>query len=360
MTSVEAIRRTVNYLGKSVAPATLFLCLLAGCAGEPAPAGPQVVEFTGAIMGTTYHIKVVADMDDDASTATAMAIEETLKRIDGRMSTYKPDSEVSRLNAAPAGVPVAFSEETFNVFEMGLQVNRESEGAFDITVGPLVNAWGFGPDGPTQTPTESELAALLQLVGADKITLERAGRTVTKAADAVYCDPASVAEGYAVDQVAELLQARGYGHYMVEIGGEVRTAGENASGIPWKIAIEKPIDDNRVIQQVVGLSGVALSTSGNYRKFYIVDGRRVSHAIDPKTGRPAEHSLASASVIHPSCALADAYSTVIMVLGPEAGLAFAEKLKLPVLLLIHGENGEVIERQTPEFAAYLVKDEETD
>lgn len=347
----------MNYLGKSVAPATLFLCLLAGCVEDTAPTGPRLIEFTGAMMGTTYHIKVVADVGDEASSATAMAIEETLKRIDGRMSTYKPDSEVSRLNNAPAGVPVAFSEETFNVFEMGLQVNRESDGAFDITVGPLVNAWGFGPDGPTQNPREDELADLLALVGADKIIMDPVTHTVTKVLDGVYCDPASVAEGYAVDQVAELLQARGYDDHMVEIGGEVRTAGRNASGIPWKIAIEKPIDDDRVIQQVVGISGVALSTSGNYRKFYIVDGRRVSHAIDPKTGRPAEHSLASASVIHPSCALADAYSTVLMVLGPEAGLAFAEKLKLPVLLLIHGENGEVIERQTPEFAQYVLKED---
>jgi thiamine biosynthesis lipoprotein len=242
------------------------------------------------------------------------------------------------------------------VFEKGLQVNRESDGAFDITVGPLVNAWGFGPEGPAHSPGDDELAALLALVGPDKISLNSETRTVTKAADGVYCDPASVAEGYAVDQVAELLQARGYGDYMVEVGGEVRTAGKNARGASWKIAIEKPVDEGRVIQRVVGISGVSLSTSGNYRKFYIVDGRRVSHAINPKTGRPAEHSLASASVIHPNCALADAYSTAIMVLGEKDGLAFAEKLKLPVLLLIHGEHGDIIEQQTPEFGAYLLEE----
>jgi thiamine biosynthesis lipoprotein len=345
----------LRFLVKSVASATLFLYLAAGCAPPADPASEQV-EFTGAIMGTTYHIKVAAAMTDPESTGTAKAIEDALKSVDQKMSTYKPDSEVSRLNASPAGVPVTLSDETFEVFEKGLQVNRESDGAFDITVGPLVNAWGFGPEGPAHSPGNDELATLLALVGPDKISLNSETRTVTKAADGVYCDPASVAEGYAVDQVAELLQARGYGDYMVEVGGEVRTAGKNASGAPWKIAIEKPVDEGRVIQRVVGISGVSLSTSGNYRKFYIVDGRRVSHAINPKTGRPAEHSLASASVIHPNCALADAYSTAIMVLGEKDGLAFAEKLKLPVLLLIHGEHGDIIEQQTPEFGAYLLEE----
>lgn len=354
-TSGDTQSITLRFLVKSVASATLFLYLAAGCAPPADPASEQV-EFTGAIMGTTYHIKVAAAMTDPESTGTAKAIEDALKSVDQKMSTYKPDSEVSRLNASPAGVPVTLSDETFEVFEKGLQVNRESDGAFDITVGPLVNAWGFGPEGPAHSPGDDELAALLALVGPDKISLNSETRTVTKAADGVYCDPASVAEGYAVDQVAELLQARGYGDYMVEVGGEVRTAGKNARGASWKIAIEKPVDEGRVIQRVVGISGVSLSTSGNYRKFYIVDGRRVSHAINPKTGHPAEHSLASASVIHPNCALADAYSTAIMVLGEKDGLAFAEKLKLPVLLLIHGEHGDIIEQQTPEFGAYLLEE----
>lgn len=351
MTSVDRGIPFRRLLVRSVAPAALFLCLAAGC-GQPVAAPPEQVEFTGAIMGTTYHIKVATAMTDPESTAIAQALEDALQDVDNTMSTYKPDSEISRLNTAPAGTPVPLSDNTLRVIAMAQQVNRESDGAFDITVGPLVNAWGFGPDGPGEIPDDGKLAELLLLVGPDKITLDPAARTITRAMEGVYCDPASVAEGFAVDQAADLLLARGYSDFMVEIGGEVRCSGHNASGGPWKIAIEKPVDDGRVIQEVVGLSDISLSTSGNYRKFYIVDGKRISHTIDPKTGRPVDHQLASASVLHPNCALADAYSTAIMVLGPEKGMAFAEKLGLPALLIVHGENGDLIARETGSFAEY--------
>lgn len=353
MTLAKPNSISLRFLVKSVASAALFLCLATGCAPPPPPA-PEQVEFTGAIMGTTYHIKVAATMTDPESTDTAKAIEDALKNVDQKMSTYKPDSEVSRVNAVAAGVPVVLSEDTFLVFTLAQQVNQESDGAFDITVGPLVNAWGFGPSGPGKAPDDTQLAELLKLVGPDKIVLDPATRTVTKTADAVYCDPASVAEGYAVDQVAELLQGRAYKDFMVEIGGEVRCSGKNTSGSPWKIAIEKPVEGDRVLQEVVGLTDISLSTSGDYRKFYVVDGKRISHTMDPKTGRPVDHQLASASVLHPNCALADAYSTAIMVLGPEKGLAFAEKLGLPALLIVHGEDGQLTTRETDSFAGYVL------
>jgi len=339
---------------KSVASAALFLCAAAGCGQSSKAAQPEQVEFTGAMMGTTYHIKVVGSMTDPESTATAEAIEDALKNVDTKMSTYKSDSEVSQVNAASAGVPVSLSEDTFHVFTLARQVNEESDGAFDITVGPLVNAWGFGPAGPGKTPDDAELSELLKLVGPDKFVLDPVANTLTKTDGSVYCDPASVSEGYAVDEVAEVLLARGYKDFMVEVGGEVRCAGQNAGGGPWKIAIEKPVDGDRVIQEVVGLQDTSLSTSGNYRKFYMVDGKRISHTIDPKTGRPVAHQLASASVLHPICALADAYSTAIMVLGPEKGLAFAEKMGLPTLLIIHGEDGQLITRETGSFAQYVL------
>lgn len=354
MTSGNVSHFPLGMLLTRVAPAALVLAFLVGC-GQPSPGpAPEPVAFTGAIMGTTYHIKVADAMTDDAANLIARSIEEALQEVDNTMSTYKPDSEISRLNTAPAGVPVAISENTVRVLTLALQVNQESEGAFDVTVGPLVNAWGFGPKGPGAIPDDATLASLRLLVGPDKITLDPVARTITRTMDGVYCDPASVAEGFAVDQAAEVLLSRGFRNFMVEIGGEVRTAGHNAEGAPWKIAIEKPVDEGRVIQEIVGLSDISLSTSGNYRKFYMVDGKRISHTIDPKTGRPVDHSLASASVLHPNCALADSYSTAIMVLGPEKGLAFAEKLNLPVLLLIHGENGELITRETASFAAYRV------
>lgn len=340
---------------KSVASATLFLCVLAGCAG-PSPAPNDLVEFSGNIMGTSYHIKVAALMSEQESAETASAIEDTLKRIDGKMSTYKPDSELSKLNTAPAGTPVPLSDETFKVFGLALDVNAQSDGAFDITVGPLVNAWGFGPDEPLTPPSDETLKRLAALTGRDKISLDNAAQTVTKAADGVYCDLSAIAKGYAVDMAAETIAGRGYENYMVEIGGEVRTAGQNSAGLPWHIAIEKPLDGERALEEVVGLSGISLATSGNYRNFYITDGKRMSHTIDPKTGRPVEHQLASVSVIYPDCALADAYATTIMVLGPEKGLAFAEERGLAVMLILHGAGEALITRQTPSFTQYVVKD----
>lgn len=354
-TSGDARGKNLQFLVKSVASAALFLCMAVGCERSPESTAPEQVEFTGEMMGTTYHIKVVGTMSDAEAMAAAEAIEDALKNVDTKMSTYKPDSEVSQVNAAIAGVPVSLSEDTFKVFTLARQVNVESDGAFDITVGPLVNAWGFGPAGPGKTPDDAELAELLKLVGPDKFVLDPAANTLTKTANSVYCDPASVSEGYAVDEVAEVLLTMGYEDFMVEVGGEVRCAGQNANGGPWKIAIEKPVEGDRVIQQVVGLKDISLSTSGNYRKFFVVDGKRISHTMDPKTGRPVEHQLASASVLHPSCALADAYSTAIMVLGPEKGLDFAEKLGLPALLIIHGEDGQLITRETASFAGYVLQ-----
>lgn len=352
MTSVEPTRIRFNYTVKSVALATLFLCLAAGCTRK-APV-QDAVTFEGGIMGTVYHVKVVGSLDQTATAAAAEAIESALQRVDGKMSTYKPDSELSRLNAAPAGAPISVSEETFDVFRLAQQVNAESGGAFDVTVGPLVNAWGFGPPDQVEAPNDDQLATLLALTGADKLTLDAVNHSITKAADGVYCDLSAIAKGYAVDQVCDALAALGHADFMVEVGGEVRTAGLNASGQPWRIAIEKPVDQERVIHGLVGLTNKSLATSGDYRNFYEVEGRRISHTINPKTGRPVDHSLASASVIHPDCALADAYATALMVLGPEAGLAFAEKQGLAVLLILHGDDGHFTTRQTAAFAPYLV------
>lgn len=351
MTLADPRRNGIFQQVKSVARAALFLCLLAGCAAkEPAV---EAVRFEGGIMGTTYHVTVVAAMDDAATTAAAEAIEGALRRVDSKMSTYKPDSELSKLNQQPAGVPFILSEETFGVLALAQEVNAQSGGAFDVTVGPLVNAWGFGPKELERGPSEETLQALLALTGPDKIALDPAPRSVTKAADGVYCDLSAIAKGYGVDQAAKALSALGYQNFMVEVGGEVRVAGVNDRGVPWRIAIEKPVDGERVIEELVGLTDIALATSGNYRNFYMAEGKRISHTINPRTGRPVEHSLASVSVIHSECALADAYATALMVLGPEEGMAFAEKQGLAVLFIIHGEGDGFVTKQTPSFAPYL-------
>lgn len=308
-------------------------------------------------MGTQYQVTVVGELDAAATEAAADAIEAALENVDGKMSTYKPDSELSQLNQHPGGEPFSVSAETFEVFRLAGDIAARSGGALDITVGPLVNAWGFGPDGPADAPAEAVIEELLALTGPGQIALDPEAKTVTKADGAVYCDLSAIAKGYAVDKVYEALAALGYENYMVEVGGEVRAAGRNMRGVPWRIAIEKPLEGELAIQEIVGLSGVALATSGNYRNFYRAGDKRISHTINPRTGRPVEHSLASASVIHTECATADAWATAMMVLGPEEGMAVAAEHDLAVSFIIHddgeGDSDAFTVRHSPSFAPYI-------
>ena len=312
--------------------------------------------FSGDTMGTTYHIKVVAPESqmDNQSDAVAAAIQERLDRVIALMSTYEPNSELSRFNAQTDNTPFAVAPETFNVFQIAQQVSAETSGAFDVTVGPLVNAWGFGADGKRSEPTQEDIAALLKRVGYQKLTLDPLTSTVQKQQADLYCDLSSVAEGYAVDLVAEKLDALHLENYMVEIGGEVRTRGKNRANQPWQIGIQKPDEQGLVAGAVVALSGQSLSTSGDYRKFIeSPDGRRRSHHINPATGMPVDHVIASASVITDSCAFADAYSTALMILGPDKSMALAEKLNLAIYLIVQSPDKSVHVIMSPQFERYL-------
>jgi FAD:protein FMN transferase len=345
---------TMIHFKKSVVLATLFFCFLGVGCGRPGKAAQETVAFEGGIMGTTYHITVVGELDDADSQELAQRIEAALKHVDRKMSTYKPDSELSALNGSPGEQYVPVSDETFAMLELSLEVNRGTEGAFDITVGPLVNVWGFGPGKTDAPPTAEKLEPLRALVGPDKIALDGLTKSVKKAHADVYCDLSGIAKGYAVDVVATLIQAEGHDAFMVEVGGEVRCGGLNASGVPWNIAIEKPVAEGRVLQEIVGLQDMALATSGDYRNFYELDGKRISHTIDPVTGRPVAHGLASASVLHTSCALADAYATAMMVLGPERGMAVASQLNLAVMLVSHDEDGGFVTKYSDSFKRFIV------
>lgn len=313
---------------------------------------PGLYVYSGATMGTTYTVKVVDPMQDPE--AVSAAIEAELDRVNARMSTYLEDSELSRFNAHAATDPFAVSPETFEVFELAQAISESSGGAFDITVGPLVNAWGFGPDAFENPPDDAEIAALLAHVGYGKLELDASTQTVRKTDAAVYCDLSAIAKGYGVDRVAMALESIGFAHYMIEVGGEVRTAGQNERGMPWQIAIEKPVESGRAIHKIVPLSGQALATSGDYRNVQEIDGSRYTHTIDPRTGRPVAHKLASASVLSDSCAKADGWATALMALGPDKAFATAEEQGLAALLLIHRDDGGFDEVATAEFDAALV------
>ncbi len=305
--------------------------------------------FSGATMGTVYNIKVAGNLSQQQTEAVKSAIESALSDVDAKMSTYKSDSELSRFNAHTGTGAFTVSAETASVFELAIQISEQSGGAFDITVGPLVNAWGFGPDGTNPSPpTDEELKALSQSVGYEKIQVDTVANTIQKSHPQTSCDLSAIAKGFAVDQVAAALDSLGHRNYMVEVGGEVRTRGKGTSGA-WRIGIEQPLRTSRSLGRIVELSGKALATSGDYRNYYEVDGKRVSHTIDPRTSKPIAHSLASVSVIHETCALADAWATALMVLGPEEGYKVAEENNLAAYFLIHDKEDKFTEKETDAF-----------
>jgi thiamine biosynthesis lipoprotein len=265
------------------------------------------------------------------------------------MSTYQPSSELSQFNSSRATEPFPVSAETLQVFAEAQRISAATGGAFDITVGPLVNLWGFGPNAkPLMIPADEEVERLRPRIGWSRIEVDTALSTIRKSEPEMYCDLSAIAKGYAVDRVAEGLAALGLADTMVEVGGEVRTRGRNAAGEPWRIAIERPDTAQRAFQEVVPLSDLAMATSGDYRNFYEQDGVRFSHTIDPRTGRPIQHRLASVSVIDPVCMRADGYATALMVLGEEEGFKLAEEQGLAALFLVRKGDG-FEERATAAF-----------
>ena len=326
----------------------LVLCLfLTGCAKQ------QEYTFQGMTMGTTYMVKMVMDssLTEPKQAEFKQAIEDVLHSVNRKMSTYDKTSEISRFNQHRSNEVFPLSPETLEVLRQAREVSENSNGAFDITVGPLVNAWGFGAEeGDSEGPDEAELQELKARVGYEKLILEATG--AKKLHPDLYCDLSAIAKGYGTDQVAELLDQKGVENYLVEIGGEIRTRGINRNGESWGVAIEKPDPETRTIQQVVHLSGKSIATSGDYRNFREVNGIRLSHTIDPKTGKPIMHKLASVSVINDRCAVADAYATALMVLGPEAGWELAEKENLTVLFILHEGKEDFVEKATSSFEDY--------
>jgi len=305
-------------------------------------------ERRGETMGTTFHVKVVGNADADA---VDQAIATTLAEIDALMSTWRPDSELSRLNASGTE-PFPVSKPTAEVLRLAGSIHAATGGAFDVTVGPLVRRWGFGPDGAQAAPSEDEIAALVGRVGFDKLVLD--GATVRKERADVDVDLSAIAKGYGVDRVAEAVDAvDGVDAVMVEIGGEVRVIGLNGAR-PWRLAIERPDAQRRAVHSVVELQSGALATSGDYRRFLDEDGARRTHVVDPRTGRPVEHGVASASVLAPDCATADAWATALMVLPPDEGLAIVRETDgLQAMVIVRGAEGMDV-LTTDGFEAALV------
>jgi thiamine biosynthesis lipoprotein len=300
----------------------IFLILSVACGG------PSEHRIEGHTMGTTYHIKIVAGRSFDTATVQAR-VAACLARVNQSMSTFRPDSEISRFNALEtADISLAVSDDFLQVMQTAREIHRLTAGAWDGTVNPLVNLWGFGKAAPPgQVPAAEAVERSRQAVGFELIAIEADGH-LSKKRPEVTLDLASIAKGYGVDQVAGVLAGLGFKDYLVEIGGEVYAAGARPDGNPWRVGINRPEVEAAAdaVYAVVPLRNQALATSGDYRNFYQVDGKRYSHIIDPRTGYPITNPVVSASVVAADCTLADGLATGLMVMGAGPGIALLDRL----------------------------------
>jgi thiamine biosynthesis lipoprotein len=313
---------------------------------------PNEQAIYGKTMGTTYTVKFVESQDNTIVLPALKAeIDDALIQVNALMSTYDPESELSLLNQAPADTPFPISEQTTLVLVEAIRLNKLSSGTLDVTVGPLVNLWGFGPDKrPETVPSPEELRAVRDFVGIDKFTLQDG--IVTKQHESVYIDLSTIAKGYGVDVVADILAANEIDNYLVEIGGEMRVAGHKKNGAAWRVAIEKPSAGQREAQKIFSIGDNAIATSGDYRNYFEFDGKRYSHLIDPNTGYPIVHNLVSVTVVHPSSMTADGLATALNVMGPVKAKALAERNNLSVFM-VQKEGDDFVEYASPSFEALL-------
>lgn len=308
-------------------------------------------------MGTTFSIKYFAESKTPKITKVESEVNKLLVGLNNEMSTYIKSSEISRFNDSIAvNKPFAISPNFQKTLALSLEISEKTQGLFDPTIGPLVNLWGFGPDGVRKVPTKDEISKATLKVGYKNLSLENNG--ISKKIPGLYLDLSASAKGYGVDLIAGYLESLSVKNYMVEIGGEVKTKGLKEKA-PWKIGVETPDNqqDGVPIHKILKLSGESVATSGNYRNFFEDKGKRYGHTIDFRTGRPAENNLASVTIVHDeSCAKADAWATALMTMGATKGLEFAEKHKLKALF-IYRPSGQsknaFVEAKTSYFKSFM-------
>jgi len=317
----------------------LFLAILlfmAACqSGDP-------IQLSGRTMGTIYNISILPADDQKIETHSLQQnIDTLLAEVNQQMSTYVKHSEISQFNHLQSTEPFNVSEPFTKVLRLALQIYRESEGAFDVTVAPLVNLWGFGTKGRRDyLPTDKEVERVLKNIGSNHISVLN-DTTIQKFNPNISLDFGAIAKGYGVDAVSDLLYLKGYRNYLVEIGGEIVVRGTK-NGQPWKIGIDRPVagaQPGADLQYILELTDIAMATSGDYRNYFTVGDSSYSHEINPRTGQSIITGVASVTVLAPSCMLADAMATSIMVMGAETGLTWVEsKPEIEALIITHDKN----------------------
>lgn len=317
----------------------------------------KVQALGGQSMGSTWSVKYVGT--DASIAATRSAIIARLDLVDRQMSTWKSDSDLSRFNSAPASTWHVLPDELFGVLDEALKLAADTAGAYDPTVGPMVDLWGFGPGATRREPPDPALIdALRARVGWRHVQLDRPAHRAWQAGG-VHVDLSSIAPGFAVDQIADYLQQHSIPDYLVEVGGELRAQGSKPDGTAWQVAIQRPLDndtadDSVVAEHVVSLRQAALGSSGDYRHFFEDRGRRYAHRIDPRTGYPLDNGIASVTVMREHCIDADSLATALSVLGVEQGMDYANRHAIAALLIVRKDDG-FEEHMTPLFAALLKK-----
>ena len=323
--------------------------LLVGCADE---AEPKAVFLQGETMGTTYHIKFYNDQDTPTSSELQLYIDTALKDVNQSMSTYISDSEISLFNRLPANQVMSISDDFRAVLTESMRLGQSTK-TLDVTMGPLIDLWGFGPDKkPTKRPSDEALAHMVANIGIDKLILTEEG--LAKTADELQLSFSATAKGYGIDKVASLLEGYNITNYMVEIGGELRISGQKPNNQDWVIAIEQPDAKpaERKVHRVLSPGNNGIATSGDYRIFYKMDGEIYTHLIDPITGMPIKHDLVSVTVLNPSAMTADGLATALTVMGMKKAQAYAESHDLPVYLIAKSKKG-LITYSSPAFKPYL-------
>lgn len=312
----------------------LFVAL-SGCGN-----GDSMESFGGPTMGSTYSIKYLRHAGLPAPTEVRVQVEKILAEVDQQMSTYRSDSDIERFNSLPANRCQKMPAPILKLVRVGERLSEQSEGSFDLTLEPLLNLWGFGPQARNEkVPSAQALAEVRPRVGYQHLRID--GDQLCKDA-AVEVDFNSIAAGYAVDTIAAKLEAMGIHNYLAEATGELKAAGKKLDGSSWRIALEEPRDDQQVAERIIAVDGYGVSTSGDYRNYFEQDGRRYSHTFDARAGAPVSHTLASVTVIHPSALMADGLSTLLLILGPERGWDYAEKHDIGAFFVIRADTGFVI------------------
>ncbi len=333
---------------------------LVGCSGTAS--SPELAGFNGSIMGTGYSVRLgKGSFANDSSNQSAdtselaLAVHAVLQDVDTHMSTWRAESELSQLNDSVDADWQPITPATSHVISQALNTSKASKGAFDVTIGPLVDLWGFGAGADNtggRKPAGQAIQQQLAQVGHEAIEINTTTQSIRKHNPATRLDLSGIAKGHAVDRVAELLDSKGLTNYLVEVGGELKARGRKPDGSLWKVAIERPIAGRREAFRALQLQDKAIATSGDYRNFFADGGQRYSHSIDPRTGQPVTHDLASVSVVAESTMTADALSTALMVMGPDDAMSFATQHQVAAHLILKS-GSSLKEVYSPTFETLL-------